>query len=205
MILVVLVYYLGNIKTNKLAISICAALILVMLILLILTYVCICIQHRKQLSCGKIWCYCHYYTIISIGQYCFDVVGSSKLSRNQFRNSMVQNPIYESDGPFYDSVQPQFKSQNTAANNTCIDLKHQDLEISTSLLTDKNRYIIDPPSVTYSGSGSFSFSSRSNDHAFEDSTKLNNGVIPSSKLINNYSYNYSYTFTSFDNNYNNII
>ena len=102
---------------------------------------------------------------------------------------MVQNPIYESDGPFYDSVQPQFNSQDTAATNTCIDLKHQDLEISTSLLTNKSRYV-DPPSVTYSGSGSFSFSSRSNDHAFEDST--NNGEIPSSKLIN-YSYNYSYT------------
>ena len=113
---------------------------------------------------------------------------------------MVQNPIYESDGPFYDSVQPQFNSQDTAANNTCIDLKHQDLEISTSLLTDKNRYIDQPRlSVTqYSGSGSFSFSSRSNDHVFEDST--NNGVIPSSKLIN-YSYNYSYTLASFDNNY----
>ena len=95
---------------------------------------------------------------------------------------MVQNPIYESDGPVYDSVQPQFNSQDTAATNTCHsnDLKHQDLEISVSLLTDKNRYV-DPPSVTYSGSGSFSFSSRSNDHAFEDST--NNGVIPSSKLI----------------------
>lgn len=75
---------------------------------------------------------------------------------------MVQNPIYESDGPVYDSVQPQFISQVTAATNTCVCLKHHDLEISTSQLTDKNRYV-DQPSLIHSGS--FSFSSNSIDHS----------------------------------------
>jgi hypothetical protein len=92
---------------------------------------------------------------------------------------MVQNPIYDSDGPVYDSVRPQFNSQDTAATNTCIDLKNEGLEISTSLLTDKKRYV-DQPSVNNIGSESFSFISHADDQVFEDST--DNGLIPSSKL-----------------------
>ena len=103
-------------------------------------------------------------------------VKTSKLSRNQFCTSMVQNPIYESDGPVYDSVQPQFNSRVTASNNACIDLKHQGLEISTAVWMDKNRYVDQPGTIH---SCSFSFSS--NDLTFEDSTKI--GMTLPSKLI----------------------
>ena len=94
---------------------------------------------------------------------------------------MIQNPIYESDGPVYDSVQPQLNSQDTTATNTCIDLKHQGLETSTSLvlLTDQNRYVDQPSTII--DNGSFSFSLESYDQTFEDSTK--NGLPLSSKLV----------------------
>ena len=69
---------------------------------------------------------------------------------------MVQNPIYESDGPVYDSVQPEFNHKDMHAANTCIDIKHQGLELSTSPL---KRYV-DQPSIMHSGSFSFSLSSK---------------------------------------------
>ena len=53
LMIIIFICTVDDIKANKLAISICAGLILIMLTLLILTYACICIQHQKQLSCGK--------------------------------------------------------------------------------------------------------------------------------------------------------
>lgn len=63
---------IGNVRSNKLAISLCASLAVVMLGLLTVTYVCICIQHRKQLTCGKIHDQ-HKYSLYTCSYTCISV------------------------------------------------------------------------------------------------------------------------------------
>ena len=60
-------------------------------------------------------------------------------SKSRVRNIMVQNPIYDGDGPVYESVQTQLETElNISQSEDTTDQRYNNLQLS---LNDTARYI----------------------------------------------------------------